>query len=244
MSALSYNLVTGAGGSIGSKICERLENVVAVGHGENSLYQLQKDCIKIIADIRDYQRMEEIIHAYNPVAIYHAAAHKHVSFCEQNVNDAISNNITGTQNVVRLARKYNVPKFVLISTDKAVEPISVMGMTKALAEKIVLSAGYTVVRLGNVIWSRGSVLPYWKKLLKTDDIVPVTHPDVMRYFITAEQAAKFVVEASGNRVIVPKMKEYNMTDIAYSMGAKSVEYYGLQPGEKLREKLWWEHEEK
>ena len=236
------NLVTGAGGSIGSEICKQAD-CIAVGHGENSLYKLQAS-IKIVADVRDYDRMEEIIIKYKPTAIFHAAAHKHVQFGESNVNDFISNNVIGTQNMVRLARKHGIDRFVLVSTDKAVEPISTMGITKRLAELVVLDAGYTVVRLGNVAWSRGSVLPFWKKQIETG-LLTITHPEVRRYFIQKERAAKFILEVFGNNIWIPVMNEYRMIDIAKAMirgRDVKVKVIGLQPGEKMREKLFCDYE--
>lgn len=240
----TYNLITGAGGTIGSALTGMLDNVIAFGHGEQSLYKLDAP-VKILGDIRDTERLRDVFEKYFIGAIYHTAAHKHVRFGESNVNDFISNNIIGTQNLVRLAREYVVGKFVLMSTDKAVEPINTMGFTKRIAEIVTLDAGYTVVRSGNVAWSRGSVLPHWEKQIESGGPLTLTDPRVKRYFITGRRLADFLVRMNGNHIFIPLMKEYSMLDIANAMiGGRDIdiEITGLTPGEKLKEKLWYDFE--
>ena len=239
---MTYQLVTGAGGTVGSALCRRLSNPLALGHGENSLYELDVDCPKILADIRDEARLQEIFEKYTLGAIYHLAAHKHVSFCEDNINEAISNNVYGTQLLVRLAKEYGVPRFVYLSTDKAVEPINVYGMTKALAERIVLAAGYTVVRSGNVIGSRGSVIPKWKEQAAKGEPLTITDPEATRYFIGVDTLANVVKVARGNIVVVADTDLVKMGHIARYIGGKDWNVIGLQPGEKKHEKLRWDWE--
>ncbi|HJF68496.1 MAG TPA: polysaccharide biosynthesis protein, partial [Staphylococcus kloosii] len=210
-------LVTGAGGSIGSEICRQICNfrpqkVILLGHGENSIYLINQELVNkfknaieiipIIADIQNKKQMATIINKYKPHAIYHAAAHKHVPLMESNVEAAFKNNVIGTKNVAELAKAAHVKKFVMISTDKAVNPTNVMGASKRIAEMIVQSLNdnksptqFVAVRFGNVLGSRGSVIPLFKKQIEQGGPVTVTHPDMTRYFMTIPEAARLVLQA-------------------------------------------------
>lgn len=242
----SYNLVTGAGGTIGSELCRQLDNVMALGRGENSLYNLDVPCKKVLANIKDVDRLEHIFSTHYIDAVYHAAAHKHVSFCEDNPFEAVQNNIIGTQNLIQMCKRFAVQRFVLVSTDKAVNPVNVMGHTKRLAEYITLDAGFTVVRLGNIFGSRGSVIPHWAKQIANGGPLTLTDPQMRRYFITAENAVLAIRQAKGNHIFVPDMIEFSLLDIAAKMiGDRDIEiqFYGRQPGEKYSEDLFYEDEE-
>jgi len=238
-----YSLVTGAGGTVGSALCKRLDNPLGLGRGENSMLHL--DCQTVLGDVRDERLMREVFEKYYIREVYHCAAHKHVSFCESNVNEAVSNNITGTQVLARIAKEYQVKKFVYMSTDKAVEPINVYGFTKRLAELIVLDAGYTVVRSGNVWGSRGSVVPKWKEQIENDYMVTLTDPDVTRWFIAVAPLADYIASVPPlNRVFIPYdlMQKVSMLKLAQAMGARGFDIIGLQKGEKLHEKLKYDFE--
>lgn len=265
-------LVTGAGGSIGSEICRQICNfrpqkVILLGHGENSIYLINqelvnkfKDAIEIIpiiADIQNKKQMATIINKYKPHAIYHAAAHKHVPLMESNVEAAFKNNVIGTKNVAELAKAAHVKKFVMISTDKAVNPTNVMGASKRIAEMIVQSLNdnksptqFVAVRFGNVLGSRGSVIPLFKKQIEQGGPVTVTHPDMTRYFMTIPEAARLVLQAGalakGGEIFVLDMGEpVKIVDLAKNLiklsGKNSndikIEYSGIRPGEKLFEEL-------
>jgi FlaA1/EpsC-like NDP-sugar epimerase len=272
-------LVTGAGGSIGSEICSQIsqcqpEKLYALGHGENSLFVLPKK-IKfwsekqqaekleiIVADIRDQDRLEHIFRRIQPEIIFHAAAHKHVPLMEQNLEDAITNNLLGTRNLVDLAKVYGVERFVYISTDKAVEPINVMGMTKRIGEFIVQNAAretdhpYVSVRFGNVLGSRGSVVPFFQDQIAAGGPVTITHPDVERFFMTIPEAVQLVMQASAlgssNEVFVLDMgDQIKIKDLAVELIQLSglevgrdieIVYTGLRPGEKLSEMLYGKNE--
>jgi len=211
-------LVTGAGGSIGSELCRQISRwepseLILLGHGENSIFEalleLQEDypALKftpIIADIRHAERLARIFSEFEPEIIFHAAAHKHVPLMEANANieEAITNNVLGTQRLVEAATNANVNRLVMISTDKAVNPSNVYGATKRLAEMIVLDAArqksraFTVVRFGNVLGSRGSIIPLFKRQIAIGGPVTVTHPDMERFFMTIPEAVHLVLQAS------------------------------------------------
>lgn len=265
-------LVTGAGGSIGSEICRQVchfepEHIVLLGHGENSIYtihqeltQLYKDKIKItpvIADIRSKENIEEIMNQFKPYAVYHAAAHKHVPLMEYNPKEAFRNNVLGTRNVAESAKNAQVNKFVMISTDKAVNPPNVMGATKRIAEMVVQSLNdpnsvstFVAVRFGNVLGSRGSVIPLFKKQIEEGGPITVTHPNMTRYFMTIPEASRLVLQAgalaNGGEVFVLDMGEpVKIIDLARNLIRLSgktedeikIEFSGIRQGEKMYEEL-------
>jgi FlaA1/EpsC-like NDP-sugar epimerase len=266
-------LVTGAGGSIGVELCLQIAGcnpgeLIVLGHGENSLHTLQsrftkagypKEIINIVvADIRDEPRIDTIFQRHQPDVIFHAAAHKHVPLMEANLEDAVTNNIIGTWNLVQAAKKHEISKFVLISTDKAVQPVNVMGMTKRVAELIVRQAAletsrpYVSVRFGNVLDSRGSVIPIFKRQIAAGGPVTVTHPEVERYFMTIPEAVQLVLQASalgknGEVFVLDMGKPIKIKELAadmielsgYQIGEDiQIEYTGLRPGERLKEALF------
>ncbi|GEQ04214.1 hypothetical protein SGA02_00420 [Staphylococcus gallinarum] len=270
-------LVTGAGGSIGSEICRQVckfnpKRIILLGHGENSIYLIhqeltkkykdQIDIVPVIADIQNKQRMLEVMQEHKPYAVYHAAAHKHVPLMEYNPKEAIRNNILGTKNTAESAREANVNKFVMISTDKAVNPPNVMGATKRVAEMIIQSlndesskTSFVAVRFGNVLGSRGSVIPLFKKQIEAGGPVTVTHPDMTRYFMTIPEASRLVLQAGalakGGEIFVLDMGEpVKIVDLAKNLihlsGKKEedigIEFSGVRPGEKLFEELLNEDE--
>ncbi|MBT2642188.1 polysaccharide biosynthesis protein [Bacillus sp. ISL-41] len=270
-------LVTGAGGSIGSEVCRQIvqfkpKQLILLGHGENSIYsiemELKDSCANtdirftpVIADIQDAKKMLTVMNTYKPEMVYHAAAHKHVPLMECNPEEAVKNNIIGTLNLA-LAAKWNAVKtFVMISTDKAVNPTSVMGATKRLAEMIVQrmdqesETKFVAVRFGNVLGSRGSVIPLFKKQIEKGGPVTVTHPDMIRYFMTIPEASRLVLQAGslakGGEIFVLDMGEpVKIVDLAknliklsgYSIDEIGIEYTGMRPGEKLFEELLNENE--
>ena len=267
-------LVTGAGGSIASELCRQVsrwspESIVLVGHGENSIFDIMIELegshpslkkIPVIADVRDRQRLAQIFERYKPEVIFHAAAHKHVSLMEWNAEEAVTNNITGTQNVVEVAAEQGVDRLVMISTDKAVSPTSIMGATKRVAEMIVQDAAgrfghhYSVVRFGNVLGSRGSVVPLFRRQIAAGGPVTVRHPDVDRFFMTIPEAVHLVLQAfamgAGGEVFLLNMgKPVKILDLAKDLIRLSglepgqdieIVFTGLRPGEKLSEVLWGE----
>lgn len=264
-------LVTGGGGSIGSELCRQIarynpKRIVVLDIYENNAYDLQNELAEkytwlnvsvVIASIRDKKRIEEVIDFYRPRIIFHAAAHKHVPLMEYNPCEAIKNNIFGTYNVATAANKYGVEKFVMISTDKAVNPTNVMGATKRFCEMIIQSlqpvskTEYVAVRFGNVLGSNGSVVPLFKRQIENGGPVTVTHKDITRYFMTIPEAAQLVLQASyyakGGEIFVLDMgKPVKIYDLAYNMiklsghkpgGDIKIEVTGLRPGEKLYEEL-------
>ncbi|MBC7185750.1 MAG: polysaccharide biosynthesis protein [Calditrichaeota bacterium] len=275
-------MVTGAGGSIGLELCRQIlqcapAELVALGHGENSVFEACNELRTllretrgaavslrpVIADIRDRQRMRAVLATYRPVVIFHAAAHKHVPLMEENVQDAVSNNVLGTRNLLELASELGVERFVLISTDKAVNPTSVMGATKRVAEFLVQDAAlrtgrpFVAVRFGNVLGSRGSVVPLFKQQIAAGGPVTVTHPEAERYFMTIPEAVQLVLQAaalgSGGEIFVLDMGQpVRVLDLARDLirltGLKEGEdieivFTGLRPGEKLRERLFLDSEE-
>ncbi len=265
-------LVTGAGGSIGREICRQVarwgpQMLILVGHGENSIFEamleLREDFPSlplqlVIADIRDTPRIQSVFADFRPQVVFHTAAHKHVPLMESNVEDAITNNIVGTQNVLQAASVINTERVVMISTDKAVRPANVMGATKRIAEMIVLEAAhrtghaYSVVRFGNVLGSRGSVVPLFKRQIAHGGPVTVTHPDMKRYFMTIPEAVHLVLQAAamgqGGEVFMLNMgQQVRILDLAEDLirlsglePGKDVEivFTGIRPGEKLSEDLW------
>lgn len=264
-------LVTGAGGSIGSEICRQIMRVgpkmlLLLGHGENSIYLINQELkniykdgpiIPIIADIRDKQQLDQIFTQYNPQVVFHAAAHKHVPLMEIQPMAAVLNNIYGTRNVADVAGRHGVERFVMISTDKAVNPTSVMGATKRVAEKVIISMNdtydtkYITVRFGNVLGSRGSVIPLFEKQIEAGGPVTVTDPEMTRYFMTIPEASQLVLQAGamgkGGEVFLLDMGEpVKIIDLARNMIRLSglepdkdihIKITGLRPGEKKYEEL-------
>lgn len=268
-------LVTGAGGSIGSELCTQISNfglnkLILLGHGENSIFKISNDLkklypemniVKVIADIKDKALINEVFDIYRPDVVFHAAAHKHVPLMEENICEAIINNVYGTKNLVECADKYKVKKFVNISTDKAVDPSSVMGTTKRLAELVVKyynqqsETSYMTVRFGNVIGSRGSVIPIFQEQINKGGPVTVTHPEMTRYFMTIPEAVQLVMQASyigkGSEIFVLDMGEpINITTLATNMIELSgfttkdipIVFTGIRDGEKLNEDLFMKSE--
>lgn len=265
-------LVTGAGGSIGSELCRQIARfdpaeIILVGHGENSIFEIGLDLRisfenlvihQVIVDVRDREGVDRVINRYRPAVIFHAAAHKHVPFMETDVREAITNNILGTHNVLRAAEKYDVSRFVLISTDKAVNPTSIMGATKRMAELLVITAAqrsgnaYMAVRFGNVLGSRGSVIPIFLKQIANGGPLTVTDPNMCRYFMTIPEAVQLVLQASvlgkGSEIFVLDMGQpVRILDLATSLVKLSgleigrdieIVYSGIRPGEKLSEELF------
>ncbi|MBK8982140.1 MAG: polysaccharide biosynthesis protein [Ignavibacteria bacterium] len=272
-------LVTGSGGSIGSELCRQIikcnpSEIILLGQGENSIFDIDYELRKrisilngkqlltniktIIANIRSYDRLDKIFEEYAPDIIFHAAAHKHVPIMESNSCEAISNNVKGTQNLIDLSLKHNVDHFVFISTDKAVNPSSIMGASKRVAEMIVLNAArkhgknYSTVRFGNVLGSRGSVVLTFKRQISEGGPVTITHPDIQRYFMTIPEAVQLVLQASvignGGEIFVLDMgKPIKIIDLAKDIIRLSgyevdrdikIVNTGLRPGEKLFEELF------
>ncbi|WP_243356699.1 polysaccharide biosynthesis protein [Bacillus litorisediminis] len=269
-------LVTGAGGSIGSEICRQVckfkpKKIVLLGHGENSIYQIDMELrnkykdkfeiIPVIADVQDRARIFEVMEEHKPTMIYHAAAHKHVPLMEHNPKEAVKNNVIGTKNVAEAADTFGVGTFVLISSDKAVNPTNVMGSTKRIAEMViqkldqVSKTKFVAVRFGNVLGSRGSVIPLFKKQIQEGGPVTVTHPEMTRYFMTIPEASRLVVQAGalarGGEIFVLDMGEpVKIVDLAknlitlsgYSIEEIGITYSGIRPGEKMFEELLNENE--
>lgn len=269
-------LVTGAGGSIGSEICRQImkynpAKIVLLGHGENSIYAIElelreayADTIEIvteIADIQDRRRMFQVIDYHRPNIVYHAAAHKHVPLMESNPKEAVKNNMIGTMNVAEASEAGMVNIFVMVSSDKAVNPTSIMGASKCLAEMMIqyksLSSHtkFVTVRFGNVLGSNGSVIPLFKKQIKKGGPLTVTHPDMIRYFMTITEASRLVIQAGalakGGEVFVLDMGEpVKIVDFAkkliqlsgYNVEDIGITYTGIRPGEKLYEELLGEDE--
>ncbi|GIN69627.1 UDP-N-acetylglucosamine 4,6-dehydratase [Bacillus sp. J14TS2] len=269
-------LVTGAGGSIGSEICRQIchfapKKLLLLGHGEFSIYSIDMELkkqysqeieiIPIIADVQDRTRIFEIMNDYQPDVVYHAAAHKHVPLMEYNPREAVKNNVFGTKNVAEACDTFGIHTFVLVSTDKAVNPPNVMGATKRIAEMVIQNLAkesqtkFVAVRFGNVLGSRGSVIPLFKKQIESGGPVTVTHPDMTRYFMTIPEASRLVIQAGvlarGGEVFVLDMGEpVKIADLAknlitlsgYTLEEIGVEYSGIRPGEKMYEELLNENE--
>ncbi|RKQ34288.1 nucleoside-diphosphate sugar epimerase/dehydratase [Oceanobacillus halophilus] len=270
-------MVTGAGGSIGSEICRQLmkftpERILLVGHGEYSIYNIDMELknqykdsaieiVPIIGDVQDRERIFQIVGEHTPRIIYHAAAHKHVPLMEYNPHEAVKNNIVGTKNVAEAADTFGVQTFVMVSTDKAVNPTNVMGATKRVAEMIVQDMAqhsktkFVAVRFGNVLGSRGSVIPLFKKQIENGGPVTVTHPDMTRYFMTIPEASRLVIQAgtlaNGGEIFVLDMGEpVKIVDLArnliklsgYTEEEIPIAFSGIRPGEKMFEEILNENE--
>jgi FlaA1/EpsC-like NDP-sugar epimerase len=265
-------LVTGAGGSIGKELCRQIarwgpSGLILVGHGENSIFEALLDLKEsfpglsltpIISDMRDKKRLDTIFERHRPQVVFHAAAHKHVPMMELNVEEAVTNNILGTKNLVDVVEKYKVERLLMISTDKAIRPKNVMGATKRIAEMLVLDAArrsnkpYCVVRFGNVLGSRGSVVPIFKRQIAKGGPITITHPDMKRYFMTIPEAVYLVLQSAsigkgGETFVLNMGDQVRIVDLAEDLirlsglePGRDVEivFTGSRPGEKLSEDLW------
>ena len=265
-------MVTGAGGSIGRELCRQIirwqpSHLIVLGHGENSIFEtlleIQESApglsvIPVIADVRDEQRILKIFAAQKPDVVFHAAAHKHVPLMEMNIDEAIDNNVRGTRNVVKACEINEVKRLVMISTDKAIRPANIMGAAKRFSEMMVLDAAhrtgdaYCVVRFGNVLGSRGSVVPLFKHQIATGGPVTITHPDMKRYFMTIPEAVYLVLQSagmstSGETFVLNMGQQVRILDLAEDLirlsglePGKDIEiiFTGIRPGEKLSEDLW------
>jgi FlaA1/EpsC-like NDP-sugar epimerase len=271
-------MVTGAGGSIGSELVRQIcrfgpAELILFGHGENSIYQLERELDvqwpgvryqSVIAAVQNVQRLDYVFRHYQPQVVFHTAAHKHVPLMELNPEEAVFNNIIGTRNLVRLALRYGISHFVNVSTDKAVNPSSVMGASKRMAELIVEDAArdagagqvFVSVRFGNVLGSRGSAVPIFKQQIQAGGPVTVTHPDMMRYFMTIPEASRLVLQASalgtnGEIYILDMGEPVRVLDLVKDLIRLSglepdvdipIVFTGSRPGEKLFEELMTEEE--
>lgn len=275
-------MVTGAGGSIGAELCRQIikfdpEEMILLGHGENSIFAIANELRagvranlyssgliihNVIADVRDRQRMTQVFMNHRPTVVFHAAAHKHVGLMEANLADAVTNNVLGTRVLVELADQFDVERFVMISSDKAVNPTCIMGVTKRVAELVVLDSAlrtgkaFVSVRFGNVLGSRGSVVPIFKQQIAQGGPVSVTHPDATRYFMTIPEAVQLVLQAGtmgeGGEVFVLDMGDpMKIVDLARDLIRLSgleenkdidIVFTGLQKGEKLHEELFFASE--
>jgi len=269
-------LVTGAGGSIGAELCRQIcglepSRLVLLGHGENSIFGIQQELAQrfphlrveaVIADVKDGPQMLRVFERWEPFTVFHAAAHKHVPLMEDNIAEAVLNNVLGTRNVVEAAAVGQVEHLVLISTDKAVRPTSVMGATKRVAEQIVQitaeeeGRNFVAVRFGNVLGSRGSVVPTFLKQIADGGPLTVTHPEMKRYFMTIPEAVQLVLQAGamgqGGEVFVLDMGEpVKIADLAADLIRLSgkevgkdieIRFSGTRPGEKLYEELFFDAE--
>lgn len=269
-------MVTGGGGSIGSELCRQIaekgpKKLIIVDIYENSAYEIQLELRKrfvnlnlevMIASVRDAKKVNTLFKNFKPDIVYHAAAHKHVPLMEDSPNEAVKNNVFGTLNVVKAANRFEVKKFVLISTDKAVNPTNIMGATKRICEMIVQcynelsKTDYVAVRFGNVLGSNGSVIPLFQKQIASGGPVTVTHPEITRYFMTIPEAVSLVLQAgsyaNGGEIFVLDMGDpVKIVDLAknlikfsgYEPGVDiKIEFSGLRPGEKLYEELLMDEE--
>lgn len=269
-------MVTGGGGSIGSEICRQIathnpKQLIIFDIYENNAYEIQQELLRdypemnlvvLIGSVRDEKRLDAIFEKYRPEIIYHAAAHKHVPLMEDSPNEAIKNNVLGTYKMVLMADKWKARKFVLISTDKAVNPTNIMGASKRICEMIIQTfnrgseTDYVAVRFGNVLGSNGSVVPLFKKQIEAGGPVTVTHPEITRYFMTIPEAVSLVLQAGvyakGGEIFVLDMGEpVKILDLAKNMIRLSgyvpdkdiaIEFTGLRPGEKLYEELLMDEE--
>jgi FlaA1/EpsC-like NDP-sugar epimerase len=269
-------LVTGAGGSIGSELCRQISSfnpssLLLLGHGENSIYTIEMELRTkfpdvhletVIADIQDRGRMDDVFRKFRPQVVFHAAAHKHVPLMERNPSEAVKNNVFGTRNVADCADKYKAERFVMISSDKAVNPSSIMGATKRIAEMYIQSINtisetqFVAVRFGNVLGSRGSVIPRFKDQIAAGGPVTVTHPDMVRYFMTIPEAVQLVIQAGsfakGGEIFVLDMgKPVRILDLAQDLIRLSgyepnvdieINFSGMREGEKLFEELLTDEE--
>ena len=270
-------LVTGAGGSIGSELCRQIatfhpERLLLLGKGENSIYNIHTELkrlypdlilVPIIADVRDVERIQSVFQQWQPQVVFHAAAHKHVPLMELQPEEAIKNNVVGTWVLAQAASVHGVERFILISTDKAVKPSSVMGATKRAAEIVINALGrrvetkFAAVRFGNVLGSRGSVVPLFESQISAGGPITVTHPDMKRYFMTIPEAAELVLQAGsmaavGGIFILDMGKPIRVVELAEDlvrlMGLEpyrdiAIEFTGVRPGEKINEELFYAEEE-
>lgn len=269
-------MVTGAGGSIGSELCRQVapfapDKLLLLGHGENSIYTIEMELRKkfpeleivtVIADVQDRSRLMDVFRTFRPHVVFHAAAHKHVPLMERNPSEAIKNNVFGTRNVADGADRFGAERFVMISSDKAVNPTSVMGATKRIAEMYVQSLNttsqtkFSAVRFGNVLGSRGSVIPAFKQQIAAGGPVTVTHPEMVRYFMTIPEAVQLVIQsgsfAKGGEVFVLDMGEpVKILTLAEDLITLSgfepykdidITFSGIREGEKLYEELLTDEE--
>ena len=265
-------LVTGAGGSIGRELCRQIvrwgpSELILMGHGENSIFEALIELREnfpsllirpVIADVRDKNRLVSVFKRHRPDIVFHAAAHKHVPMMESNVEEAVTNNILGTRNVVDVALECGVERLVMVSTDKAIRPVNIMGATKRIAEMIVLDAAmrsgqaFSVVRFGNVLGSRGSVVPLFKRQIARGGPVEITHPDMRRYFMTIPEAVHLVLQAAsmgqgGETFVLNMGEQVRILDLAEDLIRLSglepgrdieIVFTGIRPGEKLSEDLF------
>jgi FlaA1/EpsC-like NDP-sugar epimerase len=272
-------LVTGAGGSIGSELCRQIaamgaERIVLVDHGENALVEIEREleherrygaAVPVLADVKHKAKMRQIFERYRPAVVFHAAAYKHVPLMEQNALEAVRNNVVATSVVADVASEYRVKRFVLVSTDKAVNPKNVLGQTKAVSEWIVQAAAaheqngtqFICVRFGNVLASSGSVIPLFRRQIARGGPVTVTHPEMTRFFMTIPEAVQLVIQAgaigeSGDIYVLDMGQPVKIVDLAHNMIRLSgkepgrdvkVEFIGVRPGEKLHEELWGDGEQ-
>ena len=265
-------LVSGAGGSIGQELCRQVaqwgpSEIVMLGHGENSIFEAVRQLQHtfptlpihpVIADVRDSNRLFTMFEKNRPEVAFHAAAHKHVSLMETNVEEAVMNNVLGTRNITDMAVTFDVQRMVMVSTDKAVHPTSVMGATKRVAEMLVIDTAnrtglpYSVVRFGNVLGSRGSIVPIFKEQIARGGPVTVTHPEMQRYFMTIPEAVHLVLQAGamgkggeafvlnmGNQIKILSLAE-DLIRLSGLEPEKDIEivFTGIRQGEKLQEELW------
>jgi FlaA1/EpsC-like NDP-sugar epimerase len=273
-------LVTGAGGSIGSELCRQLlsggaARLYLFGHGENSIYQIDRELrllqeegvgekaalVPVIGDLKDADYMDYILGHLKADAVFHTAAYKHVPMMEENAVAAMENNLLGTENLIRSARNQGVRRFVHVTTDKAVEPVSIYGVSKYLCERLVLAAAredqnrgihFMVVRFGNVLGSRGSIVPLFQRQIEKGGPLTITHPEMRRWFMTIPEACSLVLKAggvgeNGGLYLLDMGEPVRIRDMAEQMirfyGFEpetdiKIEYVGLRPGERLVERLW------
>lgn len=265
-------LITGAGGSIGLELCRQVarwgpSGLVLLGHGENSIFEALLELRNtfpslpmhaVIADIRDTNRIYNVFEKHRPEVVFHAAAHKHVTLMEGNIEESVTNNILGTRNVLEMAINFDAERLVMISSDKAVRPTSVMGATKRIAEMLVIDAAhrtgraFSVVRFGNVLGSRGSIVPIFKRQIAQGGPITITHPEMQRFFMTIPEAVHLVLQAAamgtgGEMFILNMGEQVKILELAEDLIRLSglepgrdveITFTGIRPGEKLREELW------
>jgi FlaA1/EpsC-like NDP-sugar epimerase len=263
-------LVTGGGGSIGSELCRQIaslnpETLILLGQGENSIFEIQQELIRdykvssvgLVGSVQDLQLLRELFAKYRPAVVFHAAAHKHVPLMEQNPCEAIKNNVQGTRNVAETASEFGVSRFIYVSTDKAVNPVSIMGASKRAGEMVIQAMArrsrtkFVAVRFGNVLGSRGSVVPIMKRQIERGGPVTVTHPDMTRYFMTIPEAVQLIIQAgamgaSGEIFILDMGEPVKIVDLARDLIKLSgfipdhdieIVFSGIRPGEKIFEEL-------
>ena len=269
-------LITGAGGSIGAELCRQLtpfkpQRLLLLGHGENSIFEIYNELahkfpdiptVPIIGDIKDVNKINTVFERYGPTIIFHAAAHKHIGLMESNIEESIKNNVTGTRVLTETAIAHSASRFILISTDKAVNPVSAMGASKMVAEMVVQAlrpgneTDFVTVRFGNVLESRGSVITVFKKQIERGGPLTVTDPDMTRYFMTVYEAVQLVIQASaigedGEIMILDMGLPIRIEDLARDLIRLSgyvpekdiqINYVGIKPGERLNEELIASHE--